>query len=696
MASTAETKRLPDVERAISPQLVLIANKMAAAVTRCTRDLRYAWANERYAQWIHRPVNEIIGSKIQDVLGNEAFLRLLPYFERVLSGETSAYEEEIAFAGIGKRSLSAIYTPTHDIDGKVDGWVAFIRDITDEKRTQAALLHIDKLLLEEAQALAKLNQCSIRLWQTDDQEQGLSEMLRSVIELLGADKGTIHLLNHERSVLTIAAHHGFEREFLDYFREVSATDDSACGRALRRRELVIIEDIEKDTGFAPHVQIAKVAGFKAVVSSPLAAKDGRVLGTVSTHFGSVHRPTEQQLRRLELYTRQAADFIDRCQREQELRLREERYRKLTETLDTEVHARTADLKKKTAELLQKAALLDLANDAIFVKSANGTISYWNEGATRLYGWTMAEALGRFPAELLNSEYPIPLSEIESRDNWRGEITHSKRDGSRIIVASRWTRIRDSNGNLAGWLEINTDITAHKRSEEAARKLSGRILTLQDEERRRIARGLHDSLGQYLAALKMNLDILSASDGNQSAIAECSNIVEKCMAETRTISYLLHPPLLDEAGLKSALQWFVDGFAQRSEITVNVDLPRELQRFHKDVETTLFRIVQEALTNVHRHSQASEVSIGLGVDQNVRLIIEDNGKGIPDERLRDLESGGGTGVGLAGMRERVRELGGSLSIKSDKEGTTVRVSIPLASAVWEEGSEGGAIRSTSAA
>jgi len=142
-------------------------------------------------------------------------------------------------------------------------------------------------------------------------------------------------------------------------------------------------------------------------------------------------------------------------------------------------------------------------------------------------------------------------------------------------ASRWTTLRDNDGKAIGWLEINTDITSRRRAEDAARRLSGRILTLQDDERRRIARGLHDSLGQFLTALKLNLGLLSAADGNARLVAESSEIVDQCLAETRTVSHLLHPPLLDEAGIGSAVRWYVDGFGQRSGIKVTLDLSRSL-------------------------------------------------------------------------------------------------------------------------
>src|SRR5579864_5121427 len=368
---------------------------------------------------------------------------------------------------------------------------------------------------------------------------------------------------------------------------------------------------------------------------------------------------------------------------------EEDLRKAHEELEDRVRERTAALGQKTAETMEKAKLLDLANDAIFTKAANGTISYWNLGAARLYGWNKAEALDRFPGELLRTEYPIPLKEIESRDSWEGELRQFTRDGQKIVVASRWTALRDGSGKAMGWLEINTDITARKRAEDAARRLSGRLLTMQDEERRRIARGLHDSLGQYMTALKMNLDVMAAANEKQATMAtECSDILDKCLTETRTISYLLHPPLLDEAGLGSAARWYVEGFAERSGIKVNLELPPQLGRLHKDIEITLFRTMQEALTNVHRHSGGTAVDIRIVASpERIRLEIEDDGQGIPETRLkRLLEGAAETGVGVAGMRERVHELGGTLQIESDATGTLVRVEIPIPESVPESSAE----------
>ena len=235
--------------------------------------------------------------------------------------------------------------------------------------------------------------------------------------------------------------------------------------------------------------------------------------------------------------------------------------------------------------------------------------------------------------------------------------------------------------------IAVDVTARRNAEEALRKLSGRLLGIQDQERRRIARELHDSLGQYLAGLKIAIEMLSnapQSERSQALLEECSEILEKSIIETRTLSHLLHPPLLDEAGFASAASWFVTGFAQRSGIPVSLDLPEDMPRLSEAVEIALFRVLQESLTNVHRHSQAPSAEIKVEADaEQITIEIRDHGKGLPRQVLQQVEGGGiKLGVGLAGMRERIRELGGIFEVTSE-QGTCVRATVPL---VIREGSE----------
>lgn len=213
---------------------------------------------------------------------------------------------------------------------------------------------------------------------------------------------------------------------------------------------------------------------------------------------------------------------------------------------------------------------------------------------------------------------------------------------------------------------------------ALRQLSSSLLNLQDGERRRIARELHDSLGQYLTGLKLNVDLMQQAHGRTELLPETEQLVQQCISEVRTLSYLLHPPTIDAAGFASAASWFVEGLGQRSGIKVTLDVPSGVSRLPDSIEIALFRVLQEALTNVHRHSGASEAHVSIGAHaQEVVLEVRDNGRGISAERLANfLATGAGMGVGLAGIRERAWELGGKLSLGSDSHGTSVRVAIPV--------------------
>ncbi len=217
----------------------------------------------------------------------------------------------------------------------------------------------------------------------------------------------------------------------------------------------------------------------------------------------------------------------------------------------------------------------------------------------------------------------------------------------------------------------------RESEKSLRSLTGRLLQLQDEERRRFSRELHDSLGQYLAGVKMNLDIFSNSQPGDRLLSEAIQLLDQSIAETRTISHLLHPPLLDEAGFSSAAKWYLEGFAQRSGIDVKMDLP-DVGRLSKPIELGLFRILQESLTNIHRHSGSSRAEVTLSVfPDKVVLEVRDYGKGIPRELVESFRTRGiSFGVGLAGMRERVRELGGQLEIQAKSPGSSISAILPF--------------------
>jgi signal transduction histidine kinase len=223
--------------------------------------------------------------------------------------------------------------------------------------------------------------------------------------------------------------------------------------------------------------------------------------------------------------------------------------------------------------------------------------------------------------------------------------------------------------------VNTELRV---AEERLRRLTGRLMQIQDSERRRVARDVHDGLGQYLVGVKMGIDQLArrvANDpANRDSVAEVSTLVNRAITETRTISHLLHPPLLDEIGLESALTVYTDGFGKRSGISVTLNVAPDLGRLETDIETALFRVTQECLLNIHRHSKSATAWVSLHRDNgNIKLQVRDEGVGI---KFSEDPGSTGLGVGLLGIKERIRQLDGNLEIASDPgKGTVVAATVP---------------------
>lgn len=278
------------------------------------------------------------------------------------------------------------------------------------------------------------------------------------------------------------------------------------------------------------------------------------------------------------------------------------------------------------------------------------------------------------------------------------MLNTARDEEATLLAQRQIISRDSYARVRMMLVVSfiaallllsamfnltlRELRERRFAESAVRRLSQRLLRLQDDERRKMAREIHDGVGQLFVALKFNLSEISrgvAPPRTQELLAESLVLLDQGVAEARTLSYLLHPPLLEELGFSSAAQWFVEGFSQRSNVRVNLNLPRDSERMHPDVELALFRILQEALTNIHRHSGSDVADIRLEKRSGYAILtVQDYGRGIPPDRLEEFRrTGVGMGVGLAGMQERLRELKGTLDVESDGPGTLLRVTVPLA-------------------
>ncbi len=350
--------------------------------------------------------------------------------------------------------------------------------------------------------------------------------------------------------------------------------------------------------------------------------------------------------------------------------------------------------------------------ATYMKDVEGRYVYYNRRFRERFGMK-DELLGKTDAELqLAEEHHINDLEVLARRQSLEFVESGPQQDS--WLSSKFPFVNESGRTFVGGISI--DITERKRFEEAldearrqlenqvqertqelrqrnaelvkqaelVRELSGRLLQMRDEERRHIARELHDGLGQIIAAVYMSLSRVKGESqelpaGAAQTVEETVALVDQLNREVRTLSHLLYPPLLDELGLESALRWYTEGFAERSKIQVSVEIAPNFGRLPRDLEMHLFRIVQECLTNIHRHSGSRTAVIRLNQDgERVCLEVEDAGHGIPREKQAAFSSGGRLGVGIRGMRERVRQFGGNLEIASSESGTRVTVELPLAS------------------
>jgi PAS domain S-box-containing protein len=372
-----------------------------------------------------------------------------------------------------------------------------------------------------------------------------------------------------------------------------------------------------------------------------------------------------------------------------------------------------------------AAIVSSSDDAILSKNLDGVIRSWNKSAERLFGYSAKEAIGKHITIIVPSDRRTEENNILSRLRRGERIDHfetlrMRKDGTTFDVSLTISPIKDSAGRVIGASNVARDISHLKRIERAlrdseeryrtlaetleaevrartreleernneilrqteqVRELSWRLLRAQDEERRHIARELHDSAGQTLTVLGMNLAQFVQKTGRAApeVAREAETIqemVQQLHRDIRTTSYLLHPPLLDESGLYSALSWYTQGLVERSGLQIRLDMSEDFGRLPRDMELAVFRLIQECLTNIHRHSGSKLASIRVVRESDqVAVEVRDQGAGMSSERLAQIQSGA-SGVGIRGMRERLRQFKGELKIESDNSGTRIWVTIPV--------------------
>jgi PAS domain S-box-containing protein len=333
--------------------------------------------------------------------------------------------------------------------------------------------------------------------------------------------------------------------------------------------------------------------------------------------------------------------------------------------------------------LRLAAIVDSSEDAILSKTLEGTLLSWNRGAEHLYGYKAEEMIGESIYSIIPADRHEQLRQILQTISEGNRVDHLetvrlRKDGTRVDVDITVSPLQNETGRVIGASAIARDITQRKQMEDSLRQLSARILNAQDEERRRIARELHDSTVQKLALLSMNLSQLQNVGDPQARhkiLQGSQDLSSQCVQELRSVSYLLHPPMLEELGLASALKIYAEGFSQRSGVALEIEVEPNFERLPPEMEIALFRVAQESLSNILRHSNSTRAKIKLGNNGGIDLAIMDEGRGIAQGKRSNVTGEVLMGVGILGMTERMKQLGGTLQISSGPTGTSVNAHLP---------------------
>jgi len=615
----SERKRAEDALREGEARLRALVESMDDVAFEFDENGTYqnVWtANERL---LARPKQELIGQRLDSILGKESASLFQDAFKRVLAtGLAESIEYPLDLAG-ERRWFSGRISPIRSEVGAHKNLCLLIREITERKRLEDALKKSEERLRSTV----------------EDVDVGLA-VVGPRTEALLFNAAALELLGLTREQLTGLSAYDPLWKVIHEDGTPFTSDDHPSARAVATKQPVrnVVARV-----YRPSKGDRKWLLCNAV---PHLASDGSVTEVICSF----------------------SDITAQKETETALKESEERFRLMVESV---------------------------RDYAIFMLDTEGSIRSWNLGAQRVKGYRRDEIIGQhfsifYPLEEVRSGKPARELEIAIEEGrFEEEGWRIRKDGTRFWANVLITAVRDQAGKLRGFAKVTRDITERKMAEDSLRELSGNLLHLQDEERRRMSRELHDSTAQVLSALTLNLAVVKQvseiHEHHQAsrALAESMALAEQASREIRTFSYLLHPPLLDEAGLSHALRWYVDGFVRRTNIKIELEIPAEPDRLSRDQQMALFRIVQESLTNIHRHSASPKAEILLAQGSNeVTLEVRDHGKGLPDTRGESHYDKPVTiGVGIRGMRERVRQLGGKLEIVPANPGTLVRAVLPLA-------------------
>jgi PAS domain S-box-containing protein len=725
-----EKRAAVDREHGLLEMMSLITKQMAAAVTRCSRDFRYLWVNQAYADWIQRPMSEVVDHSISDVLGKEAFDSLLPHFNRVLQGEPVQYEQETNFQGIGRRWTSATYTPTFNADGSTDGWVAVVLDLTDRKRAEetrfkhAAIVesYDDAIISKDLDAvITSWNIGAERIFGYREEEvigrpitilipPELSDEENKILERLRAG-GRIEHYETKRLTKT-----GKQVDVVLIVNPIKDSTGKVVGFTKIAHDITQRKQAEK-------VVKESEARFRLVADTAPVLIWMSGIDKLCTYFNKpwldfTGRPLAEELgngwargvhpddlqRCLDTYT-ESFEQQEKFRMEYRLRRHDGEFRWVLDVgvprfnedhsfagyigVAVDVTDRKAGeqrLHEMNRELQQHAAFLQSREELlkIFVKNVPAGVAMLDRDLRYLqvsdrwcadYSVDSSQILGRSHYDIF-PDIPEGWREVHRRglegETLRADEERWDRKGGTLWV--RW-EIRPwwaSNGIIGGLLIFAEDITHRKQTEEAISTMSRKLIESQEQERARIGRELHDDINQRIAMLTIELEQLQNDPSDvQNRLQELRNQTAELSNDVQALSHELHSSKLEYLGVVSGMRSWCKEFGQRQNMVI--DFKSDVSSVVPfDVGVSLFRVLQEALHNALKHSGVKRIEVQLQEMSNeLHLIVADLGKGF------DVEAAiRGQGLGLTSMRERIRLVNGAITIESKPMGgTTIHVRVP---------------------
>jgi PAS domain S-box-containing protein len=641
---------------------------------------------------------EIIGKSVYDLIAAEDRESFKHFNERICRGEKGSLSFDIVGLHGKRRSVETHAAPMRRPNGTVIH-LAVTRDISERKGAEQALRRHAKWLAGQKEAFqAAVNGAPL--------EVSLGVLIKTAIE---QTDGEARCAFYIADTAGPALHHvaGMPQDYAECVDGFKIGGESlACGLAVHTGQPVITPDVTEEPRWKPWLWLAEKYEYRGCWSFPVETSAGKVVGTFAMYFKEPRAATTRD-RELAALLAQAAGII------------------VSRHYEAEERRRAESTLRDSEERLRLAT--EAAKIGTFDWNIQTGVNLWTPELEAMYGLAPGQFGKTQPAweHLVHpDDRAATVAKVEEalatgkpvEPEWRVVWP----DGSVHWILGRFQCFKDGAGRPSRLTGVNIDITARKEAEEKYRKLvetldaevrartreleqrnaevlrrsdqvrelSWRLLRAQDEERRHIARELHDSAGQTLTVLGMNLAQLVQKAGRTApelaAEAEVTQeMVQQLHRDIRTTSYLLHPPLLDENGLCSALNWYTQGLIERSALKICLDIPQDFGRLPRDMELAVFRLVQECLTNIHRHSGSETATIGIARDTNeVTVRIEDAGRGMSPQRLAEIQAGG-SGVGIRGMRERLSQFKGQLKIESDDTGTRILVSIPVSKSSTDE-------------